>query len=85
MMEWFVARKLVLNQRTTNILKSIVADSPHGALNTGYKEVHVEEVVNTNFLSWQIDNHIKWKTDIDQMILKLSGTCYAARLVFRQR
>jgi hypothetical protein len=37
--------------------------------------------VNTKFLDLQIDNHIKWKNHIKEMIPKFSGTCYAIRSV----
>jgi hypothetical protein len=34
--------------------------------------------MNTKFLGLQIDYHINWN-DIEQMIPKLSGACYAVR------
>jgi hypothetical protein len=46
-------------------------------LHTGYKEKYIEETVNKNFLGLQIDNHLNRKIRIEQMIPKLSGTCYA--------
>jgi hypothetical protein len=61
-----------------------VNDSPHCALSIGYKEKYIEEVVNTNFLRLQIDNQLNWKTRINQMIPKLSRTCYSTKLVFQQ-
>ena len=33
--------------------------------------------MNTEFLGLQIDKRINWKNDIEQMIPKLSGACYA--------
>jgi len=44
---------------------------------TGYKEKYIEETVNTKFLGLQIDNHINWKNQIKETILKLSRACYA--------
>ena len=35
--------------------------------------------MNTKFLGLQIDNHVNWKSHIEEMIPKLRGTCYAAR------
>ena len=43
----------------------------------GCKEKHVEGKVNTKFLGLQIDNHINWKSQIEQKIPKLSVACYA--------
>ena len=37
--------------------------------------------MNTKFLGLQIDNHINCKNDIEQMIPKLSGSCYAIKLM----
>jgi hypothetical protein len=36
-------------------------------------------MVSTKFPGLQIDNHLKWKNDIEQMNPKLSGACYAIR------
>jgi predicted metallopeptidase len=47
----------------------------------GYKEKYIVEVVNTKFLGLQVDNNINWKICIEQMIHKLSGACYAVRLL----
>jgi hypothetical protein len=80
--EWFTANKLVLNLDKTNIMKFIMNNSPHCALHIGYKEKYIEEMVKTKFLGLHIDNHLNWKNHIDQMIPKLSGACYAVRLMF---
>jgi hypothetical protein len=32
--------------------------------------------VNTKFLGLQIDNHLNWKAQIEQIIPKLSAACY---------
>jgi len=37
--------------------------------------------MNTEFLVLQIVNHINWKNYIVDLISKLSGTCYAVRLM----
>jgi hypothetical protein len=40
---------------------------------------HFKSTINTTFLGLQVDNHLIWKNHIDQMVPKLSGTCYAVR------
>jgi hypothetical protein len=52
------------------------------ALLTSHEEMPVEETLSTNFLGSLIDNHLNWRNPIEQMIPKLSGTCYAVRLMF---
>jgi hypothetical protein len=54
---------------------------PHHELSIGYIEQCVKERVNTKCIGLQIDNHLKWKNPVDQMIPKLCGTCYAVRSV----
>jgi hypothetical protein len=41
----------------------------------------MEESVNTKFLGLQIDICLNWKNHIDQLVHKLSGTCYVIRSV----
>jgi hypothetical protein len=36
---------------------------------------------NTKFLGLPIDNNLNWKNHIEKMITKLSGACYAIRLI----
>jgi hypothetical protein len=38
-------------------------------------------VVNTKFLGLQIDNNLKWKNHIEQIIRKLSTACHAVTLL----
>jgi hypothetical protein len=40
---------------------------------------YIEEGVKMAFLGLQIDNHLNWKTRIEQLIPKLSRACYAVR------
>jgi hypothetical protein len=68
--KWFAATKLVLNLHKTSVIKFITNNSPHCALNIGYRG----EILNTKFLDVQIDN-LHWKNHIDQMIPKISGEC----------
>jgi len=53
----FAANNLVLNFDKTNIKTFISKNSSHSTLHIGYKEMHIEDTVNTKFLSSQIDNH----------------------------
>jgi hypothetical protein len=75
----FAASKLVLNLDKTN--KCIMINSPHSALCIGYKENCIVDMVSTEFLNLQIDNHLRWKYHIQQMTSKLSGACYMVRSV----
>jgi len=56
-------------------------NSSHSTLHIGYKEKYIEETNNTTFLGSEIDNHIKWKNCIKQVISKLSGAGLAVRTV----
>jgi hypothetical protein len=82
MIGWFAANKLVLSLEKTNILESVMSNSPHCALTIGYKDKYIEETVNSKFLGLHTDNHLNWKDHIDQMIPKLSGASYAVRSMF---
>jgi hypothetical protein len=42
---------------------------------------YIEQKVNTKFLGLQIHNHLNWKSHTEQIIPKLSGACYAIRLM----
>ena len=48
---------LALNLDKMNTMKFITKNSSHSTLHIGYKEMHIEDTVNTKFLSSQIDNH----------------------------
>jgi hypothetical protein len=72
MIKWFAANNLVLNLGKMNVMKFITKNSSHSTLHICYKENYVEETVNTKSLGLQIDNHINWKNQTEQMIPKLS-------------
>jgi hypothetical protein len=42
--------------RKTNIIKSVMSNSPHCALTIGYKDKDIEETVNSKFLGLHLDN-----------------------------
>jgi hypothetical protein len=77
----FAANSLVLNLGKMNIMKFMTKNSSHSTLHIGYKEKCIKETMNTKFLGLQIDNHVNWKNHIVELISKLSGACYAIRLM----
>ena len=79
--KWFAANNLVLNLGKMNIMKLVTMNSSHFTLYIGYKEKYIKETMNTKFLGLQIDNHINWKNHITELVSKLSGACYAIRLM----
>jgi hypothetical protein len=68
-----------LNLDKTIKIKFITKYSPQYPLNIGYNDKYIEEAVNTKFLRLQIDNHLKWKNYIDQLVPKLNGASYEVR------
>jgi len=59
-----------------NIMKLITRNLAHSAIHIVYREKNVEETVNTKFLGLQIDNHISWKNNIEEMMPKWSTLCH---------
>jgi len=51
-------------------MKFITKNSLHSTLYTGYKEMCIEEIVNTKFLGVQTDNHINLKNHTEEIIAK---------------
>jgi hypothetical protein len=80
MSKWYSANKLPKNVGKTNVIEC-VTDSSQYPLNIGYNDKYIEEAINTKFLSLQIDNHLHWGNHINQLVPKLSGTCYAVRCI----
>jgi hypothetical protein len=62
-----------------NIMKFITKIASHSMLHITYKVKYIEETMNTKFLGLEVDDHIKWKNHIKQMIFKLSGAGYDVR------
>ena len=56
-------------------MKFIKRNSSQSTLYIGYKEKYLEETVDTKFLVLQIDNHINWKSHIEEIIPKWSMLC----------
>ena len=63
-------------------MKFIMNHSLLSALLTSHEETFVGEMLSTNFLGSLIDNHLNWRNPTEQMIPKISGACYAVRLMF---
>jgi hypothetical protein len=72
---------LALNLDETNIIKCTTNKTLQYDLSIGYNEKHIQKSINTKFLGLQTENHLNWKNHIDLMIPKLSGECYAIRLM----
>ena len=62
-------------------MKFITKDSSQSTSHFGYKEMCVDETVNTKFLGLQIDNHINMNKHFEQIIPQFSRVCYAIRSV----
>jgi hypothetical protein len=82
MSKWFTVNKVALSLDKMKITKLATNNSPQCALSVGYNGKYIEESANTKFLGLQIDNRLNWKNHIDQIILKLSGACYAVRSMY---
>jgi hypothetical protein len=78
--KWFAVNKLTLNIDKTNIIKFITYNSPQLPISIGYEDKYIEESVHTKFLDLKIDGHLNWKTHIDQLVPKISRTCYAFKI-----
>ena len=79
MIKWFAAN-YVLNLNKTNIMK-FGTNSSRSTVHIGYEVKYIEGRVNIKFLCLQIYNQINWKNHTKQTIPKVSGTCYAIRLM----
>jgi hypothetical protein len=75
MINWFAANKLFLNLNETNVIKFITNNSPHSALCIGHEGKCIKEMVSVRSFGLQIDNHLNWKTCIEQMIPRWSVLC----------
>ena len=64
-----------------NKLKFVIKNSSYSTFHISYKKEYIEDTLNTVSLGLQTDNHINWKNDTEETILKLSGANYATRLM----
>jgi len=63
----------------SHVIKWFTANNLVSILCIVYKQMYIEETMNTKSFGIEIDNHINWKNHIEQMIPMLSGACYAIR------
>jgi hypothetical protein len=81
MSKWVSANKLFMNpEKCYKICNKAL---PLYSLNIGYgyNDKYIEVAINTKFLCLQIDNCLKWKNHIDQLVPKLSGAYNADRFM----
>jgi len=61
-----------------NTMKFETQNSPHSALQVGYKEEYKLETMSTKFLYLQSNNNTNWKNHYEQMNYKSNAACYGA-------
>jgi hypothetical protein len=77
--KWFAMNNLTLNLDKNYIIKFITYNSPQFLISVGYEDKCIEESVHKKFFGLQIDSNLNWKTHVNQLVQKLSGTCYDVR------
>jgi hypothetical protein len=75
--------QLVLNIMKTNIIKFTPIDSAYERLKIEYKNITTEKVAGTKLLGMYFDNRMNWKYHIDQILIKLSASCFVIRKLFQ--
>jgi hypothetical protein len=66
--QWFTSNQLVLNITKTNVIKFTPKTTAHVPLDISFKDNNVlHEVNSTKILGIHIDNHMNWKTHIEQI------------------
>jgi len=63
-------------------MKPAIIYQTYCTLTVSYKDKYRLEAVNLNFLGTQINNELNWRNHIDQIIPKLSITCYMLRQMY---
>jgi hypothetical protein len=74
--QWFTTNQLVLNITKTNIIKFTPKATVHAPLDIFFKDNVLDEVNSTKFLGIHIDNHMNWKTHVEQISHKLNAACF---------
>jgi hypothetical protein len=74
--QWFTTNQLVLNITTTNVIKFTPKTTVHAPLDIFFKDNVLDEVNSTKFLGIRIDNHMNWKTHVEQISHKLNAACF---------
>jgi hypothetical protein len=70
-----------VEKTNTHIVKFTTTSLPHYPLAVGYADKLIKET-SIKFLGVQIDNHLNWKSHINQIIHKMSAACFAFRKLF---
>ena len=78
---WFRGNSLSLNFDKTYFLQFSTKSNYEINIKITCDNKLIKETKNTNFLGLDIDSSLTWKTHIDQVIIKLSRTCYAVSYV----
>lgn len=77
MSTYFIYNVLALNPDKINIIKFVPSNSPQYLINTESNDKYIKWSASTKFFGLQIDDHLYWKNNIDQLVSKLSGVSYA--------
>jgi len=78
---WFRCNSLSLNYDKTYFLQFRPKNSHEIDTKISCDHKLIKETKNTKFLGLDIDSSLSWKNHIDQIMFKLSRTCYAIRYV----
>jgi hypothetical protein len=79
--DWFRGNSLSLNFDKTYFLQFRPKNSYESNIKIICDNKLIKETKYTTFLGLDIDSSLSWKNHIDQMMIKLSRTCYAIRYV----
>jgi hypothetical protein len=79
--QWFTTNQLVLNITKTNVIKFTSKTAVHVPLDISFTDNVLDEVNSTKFFGIHIDNHMNWKTHIEQISHKLNAACFTIRNV----
>ena len=79
--DWFRCNLLSLNFYKTYFVQFMPKNSYEIDIKISCHNKLIKETKNSKFLALDIDSCLSWKGHIDQMMSKLSRTCYAIRYV----
>jgi hypothetical protein len=79
--DWFRGNSLSLSCDKTYILQFSTKNSYESNIKISCDNKLIKETKNTKYLGLDIDSSLSWKNHIDQMMIKLSRTCYAVGYV----
>jgi hypothetical protein len=82
MSKWFAANGLSLNIDKKKAIKFNLSNSQEDSFHIPYKDKEIKQLTNIKFLGLESDQHLNWKTHVEQIISRLSSACYAVRSMF---